>query len=91
MLKIRQQIILDVLMKTLILIKSILILCYSLSFGYKNVSTNMTFYDNNLLNCVIENIRKGKCNVRKIIGLIDEFDSQIDKRKKGYYPIVDVI
>src|SRR4029078_9002663 len=38
----------------------------------------------------IDNIKKTYLAELENNGLIDEFDSQIDKRKKGYYPIVDV-
>ena len=37
-----------------------------------------------------DNIKKTYLTELENNGLIDEFDSQIDKRKKGYYPIVDV-
>ena len=45
---IKQQIILDAIMKTQIIIESTLILIHSLSIGYHQVAMNMTYYDFNL-------------------------------------------
>jgi hypothetical protein len=74
-LRIKQQIVLDVILKTQILIESTLVLIHSLSEGYKRVASNMTFYDKNLVNNVIKDLGKNKKlknynhNLRKVLGL----------------------
>ena len=73
--RIKQQIVLDVIMKTQILIESTLVLIHSLSTGYHAVARNMTYYDMGLVNSIIKEIGKNKqlknykYNMRKILGL----------------------
>jgi len=38
----------------------------------------------------LNSIKKTYLEKLKNKGLIDEFESEIDKRKKGYYPIIDI-
>jgi hypothetical protein len=73
--RIKQQITLDVIMKTQILIESALVLIHSLSTGYSTVARNMTYYNMDLVNNIIKEITKGKklknykYNIRKALGL----------------------
>jgi hypothetical protein len=73
--RLKQQIVLDVILKTQILIESTFVLIHSLSKGYHTVAMNMTYYDMNLVNSIIEELRKNKklmnykYNIRKVLGL----------------------
>ena len=67
--KIKQQVILDIIMKTLILIESLLVLAHSLSCGYKTVANNMSYYSTNLVDSIMIRFRKDGYNMRKILGL----------------------
>ena len=73
--RLKQQIVLDVILKTQILIESTLVLIHSLSMGYHTVAKNMTNYRIHLVNTIIEELRKNKklknykYNMRKVLGL----------------------
>ena len=75
MVRIKQHIVLDVIMKTQILIESTLVLIHCLSTGYRTLARNMTYYDMNLVDSIINEIRKNKkmknykYNMRKVLGL----------------------
>ena len=60
MVRIKQHIILDVIMKTQILIESTFVLIHCLSKGYRTLARNMTYYDMNLVDSIIKEIRKNK-------------------------------
>ena len=67
---VKQNIILDVIMKTEILIESTLVLFHTLSTGYyPSVPMNMAYYDFKLIHPIIEKIKKKKYNMLKILGL----------------------
>jgi len=73
--RLKQQIVLDVILKTQILIESTMVLIHSLSVGYHTVAKNMTFYDTDLVISIISELRKNKklknyrYNMRKVLGL----------------------
>ena len=58
--RIQQHIVLDTISKIQILIESTLVLVHSLSIGYHTAAKNMTYYDYNLLDTIISEIRKNK-------------------------------
>jgi hypothetical protein len=68
-LKVKQTMTLDVIMKIEILIESTLILIDALCRGYKYVPQMMTKYHFNLIPKIIKNIQKKRYNLRKIMGL----------------------
>lgn len=73
--RLKQQIVLDVILKTQILIESTLVLIHSLSEGYDTVAKNMTYYNMDLVNSLKKELRKNKklknykFNMRKVLGL----------------------
>jgi hypothetical protein len=82
--RVKQHIFLDIIMKIEILIESTLVLAHSLSSGYHTVAHNMTFYDFRLLHSVIENIRRRKYDIRKILGLPDLSTLALNAEEKSY-------
>ncbi len=54
--RLKQQIVLDVILKTQILIESTMVLIHSLSVGYHTVAKNMAFYDKNLVTSIISEL-----------------------------------
>ena len=70
-LRVKHQLILDIVGKIMVLIESFLILCHALSKNYDQVPELMTYYENSLLDQVLKNFKNKKYNLRKISGLAD--------------------
>jgi hypothetical protein len=73
--RIKQQFVLDAILKLEILIESTLVLVHSLSIEYHTVAKNMTYYDSALVESIIreisinKKIRNYKYNMRRVLGL----------------------
>jgi len=67
--RIKQQMILDNMMKIEIIIESFLVLIDSLSKGYKTIAERMTGYENSFIKFVINNINNNIYDLKKVLGL----------------------
>ena len=81
--RIKQQITLDSIMKIEILIESLLVLVHSLSREYRYVAPLMTYYDNNLIKAIIQRNKKKRYSGQKILGLpiIDRLPLNREEKK----------
>lgn len=69
--RIRQQMILDNIMKIEIIVESFLVLIDSLSKGYKTIAERMAGYENSFIKLVINNINNNSYDIQKVLGLTD--------------------
>jgi hypothetical protein len=87
--RIKQQIVLDVILKIQILIESSLVLIHTLSRGYHSVAKIMTYYDIGLVNSIIKEVRRNKklknynFSIRKALGLpnLKHLSLSLDEKK----------
>jgi len=71
MLRVKQQIVLDMLSRLMSIIESTFVLLYGIKQGYEKIPKIMTYYELTAINSTINNIQKRKFNMRKILGFCD--------------------
>ena len=85
--RIKQQIILDAIIKTEILIEGLLVLIHQLSENYNTIAKGMAYYENRLVSQIIENFESGKYCIQKILGLPNISQLPLEEKEKEFLTI----
>lgn len=82
--RVKQHIMLDIIIKVMILIETTLVLVDALSTGYQVVAKRLTYYSFSAIYETMKNIRTGQYNFRKVLGFPSVDKLPLSKEEQKY-------